>query len=548
MRRKEEDYNKYYETQEELGRTPLCIIYSAVNKQTKENKALKIMEKKTIEEFLKSQGIVVPTKKDIELYFNHFEIEAKNMEILQGKNKKNINAVFIDEVFSTKNEFAIVMEKCDNNIWRHMAYRKEPFNSGEIYEILKQLNNSFKIMVKNNIIHRALKPQNILLKYLNKEKSKFLIKLKITDDSCSLNESSHSLSTTKDRNILRITSPEILKEENSEEKSDLWSIGVLIYLFYFNSFPFRGKNEKELLENINSVVDEGNLKKINDHDLDELMTKLLTIDPIERINWEDYFNHSFFLDNPRSDYNNFYKLKRQLSSSGFGCVYEAIKKDTGEERAIKKILKSNYNTIASNIGDESYNNFIGEIKNEIDYMAIAEGINKDNQNTVKLYEYFETRDEFAIIMELCDASLANILKEKKNKKEKFDIKEILEILLQLNNTFKILIKNKVAHRDLKLENILLKKNEKGQNIWKLIDYGVSKQLTTLSLKYKTGVGTFGYMAPEILDNKEYDNKCDLWSLGIIIYYLYFQELPYNGNTPIALYNGIKNLGKNACIK
>jgi serine/threonine protein kinase len=45
-------------------------------------------------------------------------------------------------------------------------------------------------------------------------------------------------------------------------------------------------------------------------------------------------------------------------------------------------------------------------------------------------------------------------------KKKIDINEILEILLQLNNTFKILAKNKIAHRTLKLDNILLKKNEK----------------------------------------------------------------------------------------
>ena len=124
----------------------------------------------------------------------------------------------------------------------------------------------------------------------------------------------------------------------------------------------------------------------------------------------------------------------------------------------------------------------------------------------------------------------------------------MEILLQLNNTFKIMVKNRVAHRDLKLDNILLKKNEKAQNIWKLIDYGVSKQLPNPSLEYTTFVGSICYIAPEILEGNPYTNKCDLWSLGIIIYYLYFLEPPYNGVKFYALKNQIKDLGKKGLKK
>ena len=111
-----------------------------------------------------------------------------------------------------------------------------------------------------------------------------------------------------------------------------------------------------------------------------------------------------------------------------------------------------------------------------------------------------------------------------------------------------MVKNRVAHRDLKLDNILLKKNEKGQNIWKLIDYGVSKQLPNLSLEYTTFVGCICYIAPEILEEKPYTNKCDLWSLGIIIYCLCFLEPPYNGKTFFALKNQIKNSGKKVLKK
>ena len=546
--RHKEDYNKYYKIEEELGRGGFGVIYNALNRQNNQEKALKIMEKNSVIEYLKSQGIIKPTKKDIDKYFNSFIKEAKNMEILQGENKENKNAVFIEEFFHTENEFVIVMEKCDNNLFKHLASKKEPFNSDEIYEILKQLNNSFEIMVKNKILHRALKPQNILLKYLNKEKSKFLVKLKITDDSCSFNDSSNLMTSSIDKNNLKITSPEILKGEKDIKKSDLWSIGILIYLLYFKVFPFKGANKTELLNNINSVIEEGKLKKINDHFLDELMIKLLAIDPKKRIDWEEYFNHSFFLDNPKNNYENFYIKGEKIGEGGFGSVYKATKIDTGEERALKIISKTAFNTSVYNISEQSYTSFLRNIKNEVNNMSIAEGINKDNQNTVGLYEYFDMRNEFVIIMELCDTSLGHILNEKIIKKKKFEINEILEILLQLNKTFKIMVKNRVAHRDLKLDNILLKKNEKGQNIWKLIDYGVSKQLPNLSLEYTTFVGCICYIAPEILEEKPYTNKCDLWSLGIIIYCLCFLEPPYNGKTFFALKNQIKNSGKKVLKK
>ena len=59
-------------------------------------------------------------------------------------------------------------------------------------------------------------------------------------------------------------------------------------------------------------------------------------------------------------------------------------------------------------------------------------------------------------MELCDKNLSQLLLERKNNRY-FNLGEILEIMKQLNNIFKIMQENKIIHRDLKLENILIKK-------------------------------------------------------------------------------------------
>jgi len=110
--------------------------------------------------------------------------------------------------------------------------------------------------------------------------------------------------------------------------------------------------------------------------------------------------------------------------------------------------------------------------------------------------------------------------------------------------------NKLIHRDIKLQNILFKYNnkEKTNYIFKLIDFGISKHLLSLTQKLSTKIGTFNMMTPEIIEGKPYNEKCDLWSLGIIIYLLYFHKYPYNGNNEFAILNQIKALNQKILTK
>ena len=90
-----------------------------------------------------------------------------------------------------------------------------------------------------------------------------------------------------------------------------------------------------------------------------------------------------------------------------------------------------------------------------------------------------------------------------------------------------MVNNLIVHRDLKLESIFIKyKNtEKNEYIIKLGNYDVSIRLTSLNEKIDIMVGTPFYMAPEIKTEASYDGKCDLWSLGVLIYFLLFKEFP-----------------------
>ena len=93
-------------------------------------------------------------------------------------------------------------------------------------------------------------------------------------------------------NIFTI-SPEIIKNEEDLSKSDIWSLGIIIYYMLFKEYPYKGKGEIELLEDINS----GKVLKLSDNEkLNDLLYKMLKININERISWEEYFNHPFFIN------------------------------------------------------------------------------------------------------------------------------------------------------------------------------------------------------------------------------------------------------------
>ena len=249
--------------------------------------------------------------------------------------------------------------------------------------------------------------------------------------------------------------------------------------------------------------------------------------------------------------------KDKLGGGGFGVCYKARIKDTDEERAVKiidknKIREDYKKENLAEPTEEDMKPYFEDLRKETIYMNIMEGEHKENVNTVKFYESFESDDKFIVVMELCNTSLLDLFSKRKDKN--FSSKEIKDLLLQLNNSFKIMQKNKIAHRDLSLDNILIKyiDKDKSKFIYKLTDYGVSKKLTTIKNKLSTKVGKMDYMPPEILkiekgqekeEKDKYNELCDLWSLGVMMHLLYFRKFPYSGKTDKALMNQMTVLGK-----
>jgi calcium-dependent protein kinase len=93
----------------------------------------------------------------------------------------------------------------------------------------------------------------------------------------------------------------------------------------------------------------------------------------------------------------------------------------------------------------------------------------------------------------------------------------------------------ICHRDLKPENILL--DSKNDNQIKVIDFGTSQKFEK-GKKMTQTYGTAYYIAPEVL-NQEYDEKCDIWSIGVILYILLIGKPPFDGDRDEDIIRAVK---------
>ena len=147
--------------------------------------------------------------------------------------------------------------------------------------------------------------------------------------------------------------PEILKENDKntfalDQKSDLWSLGIIIYYLYFKEFPYKGDTCKSILDQINN----NNKKKTNFIELDSLIDGLLNINKQQRFTWNEYFNHPFFTNN---SFWKKYIIVDKIGRGQFSTVYKAKNKKDRTAAAIKiiefsKIIKlDNHKKILNNI-------------------------------------------------------------------------------------------------------------------------------------------------------------------------------------------------------
>ena len=147
------------------------------------------------------------------------------------------------------------------------------------------------------------------------------------------------------------------------------------------------------------------------------------------------------------------------------------------------------------------------------------------------------RGSMFIILEYCPGGdLSKKVDLRKKSRKYFSEEYIWYMFHQMVLGVQHLHMNGIIHRDLKLLNVVLTKKD---TMAKIADLGVSRQVSRNTAMLDTFIGTPLYLSPELVDNKPYNEKTDIWSLGVILYELCALTPPFKGNNVLALSNMIR---------
>jgi calcium-dependent protein kinase len=152
----------------------------------------------------------------------------------------------------------------------------------------------------------------------------------------------------------------------------------------------------------------------------------------------------------------------------------------------------------------------------------------DHPNIIKLYETYEDQLYLHLVMELCTGG---DVCERLITKGFFSEEEAANIMKQLLSAVNYLHLNGITHRDLKPENFIYESET--SDVIKICDFGMSIK-TDNNFKLKSLAGTPYYLAPEVLRGS-YTKSCDVWSLGVFLYFILLGRHPFKGASLESIY-------------
>ena len=207
-----------------------------------------------------------------------------------------------------------------------------------------------------------------------------------------------------------------------------------------------------------------------------------------------------------------YKIIKLLGEGSYGKAFLCTDKTDNSQCVIKQINIQNMNE-----------------KDKQDTLNEAKILEKlDHPNIIKFKEVFIANKPLKtlnIVTEYADGGDLS-LAIKNQRKEYFKESQILDYFTQICLAIKHIHGKHIIHRDLKSQNIFLTKT----GLVKLGDFGIAKNLNCTWQKAKTMIGTPYYLSPEIVNNKPYSFKSDIWSLGVLLYEMMALKMPFDANS------------------
>ncbi|XP_010671457.2 serine/threonine-protein kinase TIO isoform X1 [Beta vulgaris subsp. vulgaris] len=205
-----------------------------------------------------------------------------------------------------------------------------------------------------------------------------------------------------------------------------------------------------------------------------------------------------------------YHVIELVGEGSFGKVYKGRRKYTGQTVAMKFIMKHGKS-------DKDLHN----LRQEIEILRKLK-----HENIIEMLDSFETAQEFCVVTEFAQGELFEVLEDDKCLPEE----QVKAIAKQLVRALHYLHSNRIIHRDMKPQNILIGSG----SIVKLCDFGFARAMSMNTVVLRSIKGTPLYMAPELVREQPYNHTADLWSLGVILYELFVGQPPFYTNSVYAL--------------
>jgi len=275
------------------------------------------------------------------------------------KNIQHDNILELYDIIYTNDYIYLILEYCDIDLYKYIEIYN--ISNDTIEQFIKQLVNGLEYMVNKKILHRDLKPHNILI---NKNNI-----LKIADFGFAREFDDNYMNATFVGSPLYM-SPEIILNNNYNLKSDLWSLGIILYQLYMKKHPFHSTNIKDLID---KMKDENNYKKkilFNNNvpnNVQILINRLLEIDIENRITWDELFNDNWIKNIKINTIDDIIieENESKIENDDFEFIFDLELSDDNINN--KKIYKSNYIIINYDEVEEN-NNIKNAMSNSINIL------------------------------------------------------------------------------------------------------------------------------------------------------------------------------------
>jgi serine/threonine protein kinase len=369
---------KYVITKTQIGRGAFSTIYKGYDSNNGNVFAIKevsIAGKKKVEENVK-----------------------KELNILKRLNHNSIVQIH-DYFFDNQNKIIyIIMDYFKNGDFSKFIKGKV---LKEIYakKYMTQLRNGLKYLYENNIMHRDLKPHNILLDDNNN--------LKITDFGFARYVKDDMLINTLCGTPIYMA-PEIIKHKKYTNKSDLWSLGIIMYEMIFGKLPFKASNFIQLLKSINKNEICYNYPNIDiSSECEDLLKSLLQLDPEKRLNWISFFDHKWFhIDTDLDMTNRLMEISINNNTESLPSMsklgYQSKQFYSFKHKSIQESLEEKGNSTGSvnPVGEMDFNTLFENSASSNDNLNMDIKYDSDNESESEdSYKSLEEHEEMGIKIE-----------------------------------------------------------------------------------------------------------------------------------------------------